>query len=155
MNHACFVESLQEIIEEMGDQADIIEAIERFQARTRNFWYACVEKSLPAFSVGKVKQGYLEARSRGVEISYITDITKENLGYCREIMQVAEVRHLDGIGCNFALSETEYIAGMMQAGKLVRLVRTQVKELVRQQILVFHTLWNCSTPATDRIALLE
>lgn len=146
---------MQAVTEEITDPAGIIEAIGRFQASTREYWYACVEKSLPAFSVGQVKQGYLAAKARGVKISYITDITKENLVYCRQIMQVAELRHLDGIGCNFALSETEYIAGMLQDGMLVRLVRTQVKEIVRQQNLVFETLWNCSIPATERISDLE
>jgi hypothetical protein len=146
---------LQEITEEITDQASIIKAIEQFQSRTREFWYACVEKDLPAFSVGKVKHGYLAARSRGVKILYITDITRENLTYCREIMKVAELRHLEGVGCNFALSETEYIAGKMQGEMLVRLVRTQAKELVRQQNLVFQALWNCSTAAADRIAQLE
>jgi hypothetical protein len=143
---------LRPVTEEITDQAGIIEAIERFQAGTKEYWYACVEKSLPAFSVGKVKQGYLAARARGVKISYITEVTRENLAHCRQIMEVAELRHLDGVRCNFALSETEYIAGMMQGRMLVRLVRTQVKEIVRQQDLVFQTLWNCAMPAADRIS---
>ena len=146
---------MQGTTEEIGDQASIVEAIARFQAGTRVFWYACVDRSLPAFSVGKVKQGYLAARARGVEIRYITEITKENLVYCKELMQIVELRHLDGVACNFALSETEYIAGTMLNGTLVSLVRTQAQVIVRQQNLVFQTLWRHSTPASARIAGLE
>lgn len=130
----------------------IIETIRGFQARIKKDWFACVEKSLPAFSVGRVKEGYLEAKARGVRILYITEIVESNLEYCREIMQVAELRHLDGVQCNFALSDSEYVAGVMSQSELVSLVRTDVPALVRQQHLVFQTLWQSSQPAADRIS---
>lgn len=134
------------------DQVAIIEAIRGFQARIKKDWFACVEKSLPAFSVGRVREGYLEAKARGVRILYITEIVESNLEYCSEIMQVAELRHLDGVQCNFALSESEYVAGVMSQSELISLVRTDVPALVRQQHLVFQTLWQSSQPATDRIS---
>jgi hypothetical protein len=138
--------------EVIADQAAIIEAIRGFQARTKKEWFACVEKSLPAFSVGRVREGYLAAKARGVRIRYITEIVGSNLDYCKEIMQFAELRHLDGVLCNFALSESEYIAGIMAQSELVSLVRTDVQPIVRQQHLVFQTLWQSSEPADDRIA---
>ncbi|HEY7505984.1 MAG TPA: hypothetical protein VH621_00115, partial [Nitrososphaera sp.] len=61
------------------DEKEILDAIERFQANTKTFWGACVDSSLPAFSVGKVKQGYIDAKKRGVRIQYITDIADDNL----------------------------------------------------------------------------
>ena len=134
------------------DQAAIIEAIRSFQARIKKEWFACVEKSLPAFSVGRVREGYHAAKERGVRILYITEITAGNLEYCREIMQFAELRHLEGVQCNFALSETEFIAGILAQSGLVSLVRTDVEAIVRQQHLVFQTLWQSSVPAADRIA---
>jgi hypothetical protein len=130
----------------------IVEAIRGFQARIRKDWFACVEKSLPAFSVGRVREGYLEAKARGVRILYITEIVESNLEYCREIMQVAELRHLDGVQCNFALSESEYVAGVMSQSELISLVHTDVQALVRQQHLVFQTLWQSSESAADRIS---
>lgn len=70
-------------------------------------------------------------------------------------MQFAELRHLDGVRCNFALSETEYVAGFMEEAELVSLVRTDIEAIVRQQHLVFQTLWNIAEPAADKIARLS
>jgi hypothetical protein len=138
--------------EVVTDHAQIIGTIQRFQAGTRKIWCACVEASLPAFSVGAVKEGYLAAKARGVKIMYITEVTEGNAGYCREIMQFAELRHLDGVKGNFALSETEYVAGVMEGEGLVSLVRSDVGELVRQQHLIFQTLWEHAEPAAKRLS---
>jgi two-component system sensor histidine kinase VicK len=45
-----------------------------------------------------VKDSLLDARNKGVRIRTITEITKDNLSYCKELIGlVDEVRHLDGI----------------------------------------------------------
>ncbi len=136
-------------------EQDIIEAIRQFQANTKKFWGACVDSTLPAFSVGKVKQGYVDAKKRGVKILYITEITKENLQHCKEIMKFAELRHLDGVSGNFAISETEYVAGVKRGDSLVSLVRINIKEMARQQRYVFDTLWKQAVPANERIARMS
>ena len=136
------------------DQHEILEAIGQFQAGTKKIWCACVESSLPRFSVGKVKQGYLAAAKRGVKIMYITEMTKDNIAYCEEIMGFAELRHLDAVKGNFALSETEYIAGVMEGAVMVNLVVTDVAEIVHQQRLLFQTLWAHAEPAANRISRL-
>lgn len=136
----------------LSSEKEIIEAVRQFQANTKKFWGACVDSTLPAFSVGKVKQGYIDAKKRGVKILYITEITEENLQHCKEIMKFAELRHLDGIRGNFAISETEYVAGIKRGDSLASLVRINIKELVRQQRYVFDTLWKQAVPANERIA---
>ncbi len=92
----------------LTDEQEIINVIKSFQANTKNFWGACVDSTLPAFSVGKVRQGYVEASRRGVMIFYLTEITTENLPHCKEIMRFAKLRHLNGVRGNFAVSDTEY-----------------------------------------------
>lgn len=141
--------------EVITDHAQIIETIRSFQAGTRKIWCACVEASLPAFSVGAVKEGYVAAKTRGVKIMYITEVTEANASYCKEIMQFAEIRHLDGVKGNFALSETEYVAGVMEGEGLVCLVRSNVGELVSQQHLIFQTLWEHSEPAAKRLSTMS
>jgi len=135
----------------LTNEAEIIKAIERFQASTKTFWGACVDSTLPSFSVGKVKPGYLDAKRRGVKILYITEITKYNLQYCKEIMQFAELRHMDGVRGNFAVSDSRYVAGVMQGSTLSSLVQSDVKEFVEQQRHVFDTLWKHAVPARERI----
>lgn len=136
----------------LTNEKEIVKAILEFQKNTRQVWYACVDSTLPSFSVGRVKEGYVAAKKRGVKIRYITEITKDNLGYCIEIMNFAELRHLDGVEGNFAVSDTEYVSGVKQGDSLVRLVRSTVVELVEQQRLVFETLWNQSIPAAERMS---
>ena len=133
--------------EVLSDRAAIIEAIRRFQGNTTRRWCACVDSSLPAFSVGKVKEGYVAARRRGVKIMYITEVTKENAKHCREIMQFAELRHLPGVRGNFAVSDTEYVAGDRSGDALGSLVYCSAPEFVKQQLAVFETLWNLAAPA--------
>jgi hypothetical protein len=139
----------------LTDEREIIKAIERFQANTSNFWGACVNSSLPAFSVGKVRQGYLQAKRRGVRIMYITEITKDNLPHCIEIAQFAELRHLEGVKGNFAISDTEYVAGVLRGDTLESLVQSDVRELVDQLRHVFDTLWEQAAPAKERIERLR
>ena len=138
----------------LNDQEEIVKAIMRFQAKTKTFWGACVDSSLPSFSVGRVKQGYIEAKKRGVRIQYITEITKNNLPYCHEIMQFAELRHLDGVKGNFAVGDTEYVAGTKHGGRLASLVHSDLKELVLQQRYLFETLWAHAVPAKQKIKQL-
>lgn len=134
----------------LTDPEKIVQAIEKFQANTRTFWGACVDSSLPEFSVGKVKQGYIDAKSRGVKILYITEITKDNLKHCREIMEVVtELRHLGGVRGNFAVSDSEYVAGEKHGNTLTSLVHSDVRELVVQQRHVFDTLWHQAMPAKE------
>jgi len=135
----------------LNDQKEIVKAIKRFQANTKTFWGACVDSSLPSFSVGRVKQGYIEAKKRGVRILYVTEITKNNLSFCKEIMRFAELRHLDGVKGNFAVSDTEYVAGIRRRSILASLVQSDVNELVQQQRYVFDALWTHAVPAKDRI----
>ena len=138
----------------LTDEHEIIEAIKSFQASTKTFWGACVDSSLPAFSVGRVRQGYVQASRRGVRILYVTEITKNNLPHCKEIAQFAELRHLGGVRGNFAVSDTEYLAGAMRAGTLASLVYSDLKELVLQQRHVFDTLWEQAVPAKERMEQL-
>lgn len=141
-------------IQILNDQKEILKAIKRFQANTKTFWGACVDSSLPSFSVGRVKKGYIEAKKRSVRILYITEITKNNLSHCKEVMRFAELRHLDGVKCNFAVSDTEYVAGRRRRRMLVSLVQSDTNELVQQQRFVFDTLWKHAVPAKDKIRQL-
>ena len=137
----------------LTDEEKIVEAIREFQASTKEFWGACVDSSIPSFSVGRVRNGYIEAKKRGVRILYITEITKDNLQYCKEIMQFVELRHLDGVKGNFAVSDTEYVAGVKRGDTLVSLVRSDVKELVQQQRHIFDTLWEHAVPAKGKLEI--
>jgi two-component system sensor histidine kinase VicK len=90
-----------------------------------------------------------------IRILYITEITRENLQHCYEIVQFAVLRHLNGVRGNFAVSDTEYVAGVMHGNTLASLVHSNVKELVQQQRQVFDTLWEQALPAKERMEQLR
>ena len=43
----------------------------------------------------QIKKGYIDFKRRGVKIRFITEITKENIPYCKELMQYVELRHME------------------------------------------------------------
>lgn len=135
---------------------NIVAAISRYQSNIRKTWCACVDAWIPAFSMSEgVRQGYIAAKNRGVQIRYITEINSENLAQCKEIIKFAELRHLAGIKASFSVSESEFVAGLRGGKSLEKLVYSNVPEMVVHQQGVFETFWNNATPALDRIKELE
>ena len=134
---------------------DITAAIAKFQSNIKKSWCACVDSSIPAFSMSDaIKQGYIAAKKRGVQIRYITEITDGNVDHCKELQKFAELRHLGRVSGSFAVSESEFVAGLRGKKTLERLVYSDEKELVKSQQDIFETLWENAIPAQDRIKQL-
>src|SRR3712207_8440747 len=72
----------------------------------------CADRLAPSVSVGvpDLKKAMIDMVTRGVKYRYITEITKDNLSYCKELTQSVELRHLEGLRGNFAVNESEYLA---------------------------------------------
>jgi signal transduction histidine kinase len=106
-----------------------------------------------------IKKAFLDAKSRHVRLRYITEITKDNISYCKELMTIVEeLRHLDRIKGNFMINETEYLSPVVlfQKGKVAsQIIHSNLKEIVEQQQYFFDTLWSKAIPAEDRIYELE
>ncbi|HEX9678876.1 hypothetical protein [Nitrososphaera sp.] len=123
-----------------------------FQSNIRNSWCACVDSSIPAFSMSDaVKKGYADAKKRGVKIRHITEITTGNMRHCKELMQYAELRHLGGVRGSFAVSEGEFVAGIRGQGSLEKLVYSNVPEVVSHQQDIFETVWATAVPAEEKM----
>jgi two-component system, OmpR family, sensor histidine kinase VicK len=106
-----------------------------------------------------IRKAFLDAKSRYVGLRYITEITKDNVSYCKELMTlVDELRHLEGIKGNFMLSESEYLSPIIlfEKGKIAsQIVYSNLVQIVEQQQYFFDTLWSKAIPAKDRIYELE
>jgi signal transduction histidine kinase len=115
----------------------------------------------PPLAIGlePIKKAFLDAKNRGVYLRYITEITNENLTYCKELIKVVhELRHLDGINGNYMVSESEYIAPLIlfEHGKVAsQAVYSNIREVVEQQQYVFDNLWNRAIPFEERIKEIE
>ena len=127
-------------------------AIAKFQSNIKKSWCACVDSSVPAFSMSEaIRKGYEDAKRRGVHIRYVTEITKENARHCKELMQFVELRHLDGVRGSFAVSEGEFVAGISVNGSIEKLVYSNVAEMVAHPQQVFETLWAAGASAEQKM----
>ncbi len=114
----------------------------------------------PSFSMGveRIKSGYVDFKSRNIKIRFITEIIKDNLPYCKELMQYVELRHMDGVKGNMAISETEYVATASLEGEakpVTQTIYSNVKAIIEQHKYFFENLWNKALPAEQRIREIE
>jgi two-component system sensor histidine kinase VicK len=102
-------------------------------------------------------QGCLDAKRRGVAIKIVTEITTENVDYCKHIMKFAEVRHIDGIKGNFGVTETEYIASatLQKEKPSTQIIYSNAREVIEQQRYIFRSFWSRAIPAEQKIKEIE
>ncbi|MGB7664098.1 MAG: hypothetical protein WBL67_15290 [Nitrososphaeraceae archaeon] len=119
----------------------------------------CADSTWPSVVMGidVFRNALIDIKKRRIMRRYITTITKNNLSYCKEVMKIGELRHLDGIRGNFAVSEREYLASatLQEAKLLQQVIYSNVKEVLEQQQYVFDSFWNRSSPAELRIKEIE
>jgi two-component system, OmpR family, sensor histidine kinase VicK len=125
---------------------------------------SCNDYKAPSLimSIVEYQKLFDELKKRDIKVRYITDITKDNLAYCRNLMTFPmEIRHLDGIKANFSVSDLEYIASstllqeIHSLEPIQQIIYSNVKDIVQQQKYVFESFWNRSIPAEHRIMELE
>ena len=152
-----------QIVDETTEVLTNPEAIDRVIHRTfsniSHDYGTCIDASGPAvvMSIESMKKRLIVAHARGIKIRFVTEITKDNLPYCKQMTQLGEMRHLDEVQGNFGVSETEYLASAtLDKEKVVPLlIYSNVKQIVKQQQYVFQTLWNKAIPAEQRIEEIE
>lgn len=123
--------------------------------------YACLDHTRPSLAVEiqEIRDSLIASRNRGVKTKFITEITKDNISYCKRLIPlVSELRHLDGIKGSFYLNEIQYLApaSLHDKGKPAsEIIYSNVKELLEHQQYIFDTLWNKSILAEERIREIE
>jgi signal transduction histidine kinase len=118
---------------------------------------SCANSTAPSIAMTIFRDAYKSMKSRGIKIRWVTDITKDNLKHCKDLMQYAEVRHISYLNENFRMSETEYIeATTTKEGlPIPKLIYSNSKEIIGQQQYIFETLWDKAVPAEHRIKEIE
>ena len=108
--------------------------------------------------IDEYKSGYIDIMNRGAKIRAITEITKDNIEYCKKLMEIVdELRHLDDLKGGLAVNETEYMATtvLQEAKPLTQVIYSNVQELVEQQQYFYNTIWSKAIPAKRRIREIE
>ena len=140
----------------IGAEVTIKRMSELFSNVSKKF-DGCANSTAPSIAMTIFRDAYEDMKSRGVKIRWVTDITKDNLTHCKDLMQYAEVRHISSLDENFRVSETEYIAATTtkEGLPIPKLIYSNSKEIVGQQQYIFETLWDKAVPAEQRIKEIE
>ena len=139
----------------------VINIVIQFLNQTNNIIDACVDYSRPslAIDIAVLKEAFLDTKKRGVRLRYVTEITNDNVSYCKQLLTIVdELRHLDGIKGNLYISDTAYIAPATfhEKGKPAsQIIYSNVKEIIEHQRYLFETLWSKAIPAELRINEIE
>ena len=104
------------------------------------------------------RDNYIDMIDRGGKIRLITEITNDNINYCKALKRiVTELRHLDGLIGGIAVSESEYMSTTALKRKQLLTIAyySNEEEVVRSGQYIFDTFWEKAMPAKRRIKEIE
>jgi two-component system, OmpR family, sensor histidine kinase VicK len=155
-------DAITERTEVLHGEQSVVNTVLQFTSKAKSRIDACVDYTRPllAVEIEQLRKAFLDAKRRGVKLRYITEITEDNVRYCKELIKIVDdLRHLEGIKGNFYLSETEYIAPATfhEKGKPASwIIYSNVKEIVEyQRHFVFDSFLSRSIPAEQKIKEIE
>jgi len=121
---------------------------------------ACGDSTSPSVCMGfePLRNAYLDFKRRGINVRFITEMNASNISYCKELMKISELRHLDGIKGNFGIcDQKEFVAAatIKEQQAVPQLIYSNVKEIIEQQEFIFESFWTRAIPAKQRIREME
>lgn len=148
-----------EFTEVLYGQAETLERSCKVVSRAQKRVDICGDATLPSVSieVSPWNEQLLKLKDRNIVHRQITEINNDNLLYCKQLMEIADLRHLPNVKGNFGVTESEYCgsATMVQSNSPNQLIHCTVKSFVEQQQSFFDMLWDKAVPAPTRIKELE
>lgn len=136
----------------MTKQSDIVGIL----PKTEKYLNIIGDSKSPHFLLSdEIRKGLQKAKTKGIRIRLITEITKANLNACKEIMKFAEVRHLDKVIGNFIISDKEYFGQSLGSNYQTNQIYNDDDGMVELQNYVFENLWNNSVSHHDKSSSLE
>ncbi|HKU48379.1 MAG TPA: HAMP domain-containing sensor histidine kinase [Nitrososphaera sp.] len=159
--HAPFIDnSGAEITQVHYRPEDIVSCALAILERVRMSHDLCLDKWGPSAVLGSpvVRNAFENAARRGAKIRLITEVSEENMEYCKEFSSFAEVRHLDKVKGNFSVSDAKWYTASAVADRdqpPKRLIVSNVDEIAEQHQYFFETLWDKAVPLDDRKREIE
>lgn len=150
---------MRETFRILRDPQEIIQTVIANMATVKDRIYVCGDRKWPIHNVipKPVVDAFCAARDRGVEIRFITEITRDNISAVKENMKFGELRHLDGINGNFGVSEHTYFAAPSWNERTMQghHISSNSRLIIEQGRRFFETLWEKAVPAEDKIREIE
>ncbi len=143
----------------IGNDTIIKKTLETF-SRTKKSMEASFDRNGPAIHVlyPPVWGGLISLKEKGVKLRSVTEITLDNIFYCKKLMEFIEIRHLDGIRTNFGIADGQEVLlhGISQeTNPLSHAILTNVKGIVDAQQYMFENLWNKAIPGDYKVKEIE
>jgi two-component system, OmpR family, sensor histidine kinase VicK len=102
--------------------------------------------------------GLVQLKEKGVKIRLVTEVTPDNISHCKKLLEVCELRHLDGIRTNFGIADRKELLlhGVSEeTNPLSQAIVTTATALVQAQEYLFENLWKNAIPAQFKIKEIE
>ena len=120
----------------------------------------CVDKNGPSIIIKSdiYKGNYVKAKNRGTKIRFITEITKDNIQYCKKLGEfVSELRHLDGVKGSVCVNNSEFLGmSTWNETKLLNpVIYSNEREVIEQQQYIFEMFWKKAEPLTQKLREIE
>ncbi len=148
-----------EVISLAKGTPEVKEAFAAFAAKAKKEIDLCSDRQSLAAMVASGELGKILELGRvsGFRVRYVTEITKDNETYSRELAKIVELRHLDGVTGNFTISDgREYVGPLVtDDGKLGQVIYSNAKPLFEQHRFLFDTLWERAVSAEARLGELS
>jgi two-component system, OmpR family, sensor histidine kinase VicK len=117
----------------------------------------CGNRAAPSVILGvdPLRNALVRAKKRGLRLRCITEITNDNISYCKELGKIIELRHFDGLKGNFwVIDAKEYLAtaNWQEVKPPPHLIYSSVSEVIMQQQHVFDTLWYRAIPVILKLS---
>ncbi len=104
-------------------------------------------------------EAYFDIKKRGGRLRILTKIDVKNVSYSKELMKNVELRHLDDVKGNFAISDSEYISSptgtTFRPNIMVPVIYSNARPFIEQNRNAFERFWYMATPAEERIKEIE
>ena len=142
-------------------EENVVNTLLRIISNAKSKVDTCVDYTRPylAIEIKQLRDGFLNAKKRGIKIRYLTEVNDDNLRYCKELLpMVDELRHLSGIKGNFYVTDEEYgaPATFHEKGRSAEImIYSTLKEVVEHQQYIFESIWNTSTSSDRKIKEIE
>ncbi len=132
----------------------------RFLENVRERMDICVDNNGP-FVIMKsdiYRSNYVKARNRDAKIRFITEVTRDNIEYCKQLSEiVSELRHLDGVRGSVCVNDTEFL-GMTtwRETKLLNpVIYSNEREVIEHQQYIFEMFWKKAEPFSQKLMEIE
>jgi two-component system sensor histidine kinase VicK len=128
--------------------------------KVREKFDSCSDKIGPSviITIEPIWKELIELKKRAGKIRLLTEITKDNIPFCKELMKIGELRHFDGVKVNFAILDgKEYQATIIheESEPVTQLIVSNAKSFLDQHQYVFDTLWSRAIPGEQKIKEIQ